>query len=487
MLGLPEGALMARAAQGLADRCEALLRGVGRPVAGAQVVALIGAGNNGGDTLHAAAQLTRRGAQVTARLLADRSHPEGLAAARAAGVDVIRGGIADPDADAANARGRTCDLLLDGILGIGGRGPLSPVAADVYGAIRTAAQAAGGRMLTVAVDLPSGVNPDTGIVEDPARVIHADLTVTFGCGKPCLFVDPGARYAGRVEVVDIGLMSHLRSPPTVRRVSIAEQAAAQVPLAGETSKYRRGVVAILAGSARYPGAAVLALGAARRGGAGMVRGVIPRELRAPIAVRYPEIVTGGWRERGAPVLSDSRVRAWGCGPGLGTGRRARAQIGAVLATGLPVVLDADALTVLAGGGVSAHRYCILTPHEGEAERLRPAALADGRLAGLAVLVDRYQCTVLLKGHRTLIGAPGLPWAWVVDRAPAALATAGSGDVLTGLLASMLAAHSGAGRPVDPAHLARLAAAAAYWHATSAEALAVRLGSGLTAGDVIDGL
>lgn len=487
-VGLPEGTLMARAAQGLADRCAVLLLGGGRPVAGARVVALIGAGSNGGDTLHAVAHLAHRGAQVTALLLADRSHPAGLAAATAAGAECVPAVPAGMvDAAAAAALGRECDLLLDGIVGIGGRGPLSPVAAGAYRAIRAAAQSVGGRMRTVAVDLPSGVNPDTGVVEDPTRVIHADLTVTFGCGKPCLLVDPGARYAGRVEVVDIGLGSQLRSPPIVRRVGVAEQAAVQVPLDEETSKYRRGVVAILAGSTGYPGAAVLALGAARRGGAGMVRGVIPRRLRAPLAVHYPEIVTEGRGNGRASAFSDPRVRAWGCGPGLGTGRWARWRLRTVLDSGLPVVLDADALTILARGGVTAHPGCILTPHEGEAERLHPSALAAGRLAGLAALVDHYRCTVLLKGHRTLIGAPDLPWVWVVDRAPSALATAGAGDVLTGLLASMLAAHAAAGRPVNPAHLAHLAAAAAHRHATSAEVLAARLGSGLVASDVIDGL
>ncbi|WP_369213851.1 NAD(P)H-hydrate epimerase, partial [Streptomyces flavofungini] len=248
----PEGALMQRAAAALAAECARLL---GR-VYGSRVTLLVGSGDNGGDALYAGARLARRGAGVSAVLLAsDRTHPGGLAALLAAGGRVVDAEGVRAEEAVAGAR-----LVVDGIVGIGGRGGLRERAARLVAAAREAT--------VVAVDLPSGVAADTG--EVPGEAVRADVTVTFGTYKPGLLVDPGREYAGAVRLVDIGL----ELPPGERALEALQYAdvARLLPVpGGESDKYRRGVVGVVAGSARYPGAAVLCVAGALHGGAGAVR------------------------------------------------------------------------------------------------------------------------------------------------------------------------------------------------------------------------
>lgn len=244
MARLPEGALMQRAAAGLAAACADVL---GR-VYGSRVVLLVGSGDNGGDALYAGARLARRGAGVTALLLApERTHAGGLAALRRAGGGTVAGG--DGFHGTARELIRRADLVVDGIVGIGGKGGLRPDAAPL------AEFAADSRAVVVAVDLPSGVEADTGEVRGPA--VRADLTVTFGTHKPGLLIDPAREYAGSVRLVDIGLdLPDTAELEALQHVDVA----ARLPAPGaESDKYRRGVVGIAAGSARYPGAAVLAV------------------------------------------------------------------------------------------------------------------------------------------------------------------------------------------------------------------------------------
>ncbi len=234
MARLPEGALMQRAAAGLAAACAELL---GR-VYGSRVVLLVGSGDNGGDALYAGARLARRGAGVTAVLLSpERAHGAGLAALRRAG-----GTVTAPDG--AEEPILRADLVVDGIVGIGGKGGLRPDAERLAGVV------ARSRAAVVAVDLPSGVDADTGEVRGPA--LRADLTVTFGAYKPGLLIDPAREYAGVVRLVDIGLAP----PPADAELEALQHAdvARLLPLpSAESDKYRRGVVGIAAGSARYPG------------------------------------------------------------------------------------------------------------------------------------------------------------------------------------------------------------------------------------------
>ncbi|MFF2650957.1 NAD(P)H-hydrate dehydratase [Streptomyces sp. NPDC058045] len=434
MSRLPDGALMQRAAAGLAASCAELLtsasatgRRGGRGVYGSRVTALIGSGDNGGDALYAAARLARRGAGVTALLLSpDRTHPGGLAALRAAGGSARAAGE-DPAADTALVH--RADLVLDGIVGIGGSGGLRPAAVPLAAAARASAAP------VVAVDLPSGVEADSGEVRGEA--VRADLTVTFGTHKPGLLIDPGRSHAGATRLIDIGLGPELPDEAELEALQYADVARLLPRPAAESDKYRRGVVGVIAGSARYPGAAVLAVAGALRGGAGAVRYVGP--AADAVIARFPEVLVSV----GSPGKA-GRVQSWVVGPGIGDDAEA---VDEVLASDVPVLVDADGLRLSQRGAVRARRApTLLTPHAGEAAALLGTErrhVEAARLASVRELAARYGASVLLKGSTTLVAAPeggavrvnptGTPW----------LATAGSGDVLSGLAGSLLAAGLGA--------------------------------------------
>jgi hydroxyethylthiazole kinase-like uncharacterized protein yjeF len=433
---LASGALMQRAAIALAAHCARLLGSVYR----SQVVLLIGSGDNGGDALFAGAALARRGARVHAILLAgERTHAEGLAQLRRDGGRVLP---APASIDVALALVNDADLILDGIVGIGGRGSLREDGAEL------AAVAARANGITVAVDIASGVDADTGAVADVA--VRADVTVVMGALKRGLVIGAGAEHAGELRLVDIGL----RMPDaTVRLLDGADVAAVLRPPAGTDDKYTRGVLGVVAGSPQYPGAGVLATGAALPGGAGMIRylGLAPDQIRA----RYPEVVVQADARPG-----DVKVQAWVVGPGLGLDDAARLLLAEVLATDVPVVVDADAITLVAARpGLMRGRTAptVLTPHDREFTRLGFPLDAD-RLGSAQRAARELGVTVLLKGNATIVADPdgrayvnrtGTPW----------LATAGSGDVLSGLLGSLLASG------VEPA---LAAAAAAHVHGVAGQ-------------------
>ncbi|MCL7424330.1 NAD(P)H-hydrate dehydratase [Streptomyces sp. YS415] len=414
MARLPEGALMQRAAAGLAAACADLL---GR-VYGSRVVLLVGSGDNGGDALLAGARLARRGAGVTAVLLApERAHAGGLAALRRAG-----GGVTGT-AGAAALIDRA-DLVLDGIVGIGGKGGLRPDAAPL------AEAAARSRAAVVAVDLPSGVDADTGQVRGPA--VRADLTVTFGTHKPGLLIDPAREYAGAVRLVGLGL--ELPEEAELEALQHAD-VARLLPVPGaESDKYRRGVVGIAAGSARYPGAAVLAVAGALRGGAGAVRYVGP--AGDAVLARFPETLVSDTGPRKA-----GRVQAWVVGPGAGDDA---ATVAEVLEADVPLLIDADGLRLADRQAVRERTApTLMTPHAGEAAALLGVSreeVEESRLSAVRELAARYRATVLLKGSTTLVAdpEPGTP-VRVNATGTSWLATAGSGDVLSGLSGSLLAA------------------------------------------------
>ncbi|MFD4794504.1 NAD(P)H-hydrate dehydratase [Streptomyces anulatus] len=455
MQRLPEGELMRRAAAGLATACGDLLRRNGR-VYGSRVLLLVGSGDNGGDALYAGARLARRGAGVRALLLApDRAHPGGLAALLAAGGQVVDG----PD------RLGVLDLVVDGITGIGGRGGLRE---DATGLLHTVTR---DRTPVLSVDLPSGVEADTGEVHGDA--VRADATVTFGTYKPGLLIDPAAEHAGALRLVDIGLGPELPEPPDLEALQYAD-VAALLPVPGpESDKYRRGVVGVVAGSERYPGAAVLAVAGALRGGAGAVRYVGPGA--DAVIARYPEALV-----HAGPPSKAGRVQAWVVGPGLGDGRSAEAAVADVLAADVPVLVDADGLRLLDAETVRTRTApTVLTPHAGEAAALLGTAREEveaGRLAAVRELAARYRATVLLKGSTTLIAEARDTPVRVNPTGTSWLATAGSGDVLSGLTGSLLAAGLA---PRDAASVG------AYLHG-----LAARHGSDgapVSAQDVADGI
>ncbi|HWF81197.1 MAG TPA: NAD(P)H-hydrate dehydratase [Streptosporangiaceae bacterium] len=450
MATVPDGALMRRAAAGLAATCVRLL---GR-VYGSRVLVLSGTGDNGGDALYAGARLASRGARVTAVQVGSHVHAGGAGALAEAGGRLVAASDRTVPSAIADA-----DLIIDGILGIGGRGGLREPAATL--ADRTRRASADGAIV-VATDLPSGVDADTGAVAGAA--IAADVTVTFGTVKPGLLIDPGASYAGTVELVDIGLGPHLRAAPAAIALQSADVGAMLPQPGAESNKYRRGVLGVLAGSEKYTGAAVLSVGGAIRAGAGMVRLASARHAVEVVRQHWPEavltVVDSG--DPAAAVDSAGRVQAWAAGPGLGTGDEARALIGAVLATSLPVLVDADGLTVLAAHKDLLTRPAgaetLITPHAGELARLlnaNPDDIEAHRVDYVRRAAAELGVTVLLKGSTTVVASPkdepvlvnatGTPW----------LATAGSGDVLSGLAGALLA------QGVRPARSA--AAAAAFLH------------------------
>ncbi|MCY1137868.1 NAD(P)H-hydrate dehydratase [Actinoplanes sp. Pm04-4] len=435
MAKLPEGTLMQRAAAGLARRCALLLDDTGG-VYGARVVLLVGSGDNGGDTLYAGAALARRGAQVRALLMRpDRVHLAGLQALRAAGGFTVRD------------LPERADLVLDGIVGIGASGGLRPPAAAVVHRLGELRGRTGARPAVVAVDVPSGVAVDTGDV--PGEAVTADVTVTFGCLKPAHVVGPAAVRCGQVELVDIGLGPVLRADPALS-VPDSIDVAGWWPQPGpDSDKYTRGVVGIATGSATYPGAALLGVSGALAGPTGMVR--YAGSAHEEVVRAHPSVVA-------APRVADAgRVQAWVCGSGLGTGDEARTTLRSVLATSLPVVLDADALTLLVDGkharDMRRDAPMVLTPHDGEFKRLAGEGPGADRAGAALKLASWTNAVVLLKGDRTIVATPAGE-VLVNPTGTSVLATAGSGDVLAGLLGSLLAG----GLPPE-----RAAAAAAYAH------------------------
>lgn len=457
MARLPPGTLMDRAAAGLTSVAADLLRRRGR-VYGSQVVVLVGTGDNGGDALLAGAGLAARGVRVTAVAVGSSVHERGLRQLLRAG-----GLMVDPSTPGGGVGAlapllHRADLVLDGIVGIGGHGGLRERAAGLV----AAAEAGSG--LVVAVDVPSGVSADTGEVAGGA--VHADVTVTFGALKTGLLVDPGASHCGVVDVVDIGLapgLAEVGAHPDVEVLELDDVAARLPRPAPETDKYRRGVLGVRAGSATYPGAAVLCTGAAVHSGAGMVRYRGPEPAARAVLARWPEV-----------VVVPGRVQAWAVGSGLDDPSEARE----ILASTEPAVVDAGALTEVQVGRAAP---TLLTPHAGELARLVDADRDDieaRRLHHARAAARRLGAVVLLKGSTTVVADPdgrtrvnptGTPW----------LATAGAGDVLAGLAGALLAGG------LDPLEAGSVAA---WVHGLAARRARASLGGGpISAGDVLAAL
>ena len=398
MARLPEGALMRRAASGLASAVLDLGHGYG-----ARVVLLVGSGDNGGDALYAGALLARRGCRVSAWVLSDHPHEGGLAALTRAGGRTVN-----------EAPREQQDLVVDGIVGIGGRPGLKPEA-------EAAVEALAG-VPVVAVDVPSGVDVDTG--EVGATAVRAEVTVTFGTYKVALLADPAASHAGVVHLVPLSTSGGLDLPDAAVESLQPDDVAALLPLPAEHAhKYTRGVVGVRAGSVTYPGAGVLCVAGAASGLCGMVRYVAG--ARDEVIAAHPDV-----------VVENGRVQAWTIGSGGGPD--VATMLAEALLDGVPVVVDADALALVDGPLTVP---AVLTPHAGELSRMTGASRAEIEAAPLRHAREaaaRYDAVVLLKGRRTVVARPdgraritttGVPW----------LATAGAGDVLSGMIGALLAA------------------------------------------------
>lgn len=423
LASLPEGGLMRRAAFGLATAIARELILLTGGISGRRVCAVVGSGDNGGDALWAATFLRRRGAAAAAVLLnPDRTHKAALSAFTRSGGRIVESVPA------------ATDLVIDGVVGISGSGPLRPNAAEVFANVSAP---------VVAVDIPSGVDVQTGATDGPH--VHACLTVTFGGLKPVHALGD----CGRVELVDIGL----DLPSTDMLGFDAADVAARWPMPGpKDDKYTQGVTGILAGSATYPGAAVLCTGAAVAATSGMVR--YAGSAGPQVLSQWPEVIAAP-----SPAAS-GRVQAWAVGPGLGTDDTGAAALWFALESDLPVIVDADGLTILAAHPdliTGRKAPTVLTPHAGEFARLAGSPPGDDRVAATRKLADQLGATVLLKGNVTIVAEPGGP-VYLNPAGQSWAATAGSGDVLSGIIGALLAA----GLPAGEA-----AAAAAFVHARAA--------------------
>jgi hydroxyethylthiazole kinase-like uncharacterized protein yjeF len=436
LASLPDGALMKRAAYGLATAIVAELTTRTGGVAGRRVCAVVGSGDNGGDALWAATFLRRRGAAADAILLKpEHTHQKGLAAFRNAGGRIVE------------SVSTATDLVIDGVVGISASGPLRPDAAEVFAAVDDAA------IPVVAVDIPSGIDVATGAITGPA--VHAALTVTFGGLKPVHALAD----CGRVQLVDIGL-----DLPGTEVVGFeAGDVAGRWPVPGpHDDKYTQGVTGVMAGSSTYPGAAVLCTGAAVAATSGMVR--YTGSAHSEVIAHWPEVIASP-----SPAAA-GRVQAWVVGPGLGTDETGAAALWFALQTDLPVLVDADGLTILAAHPdllASRRAPTLLTPHAGEFARLAGGPPGDDRIGATRRLADALGATVLLKGNVTVVADPG-GQVYLNPAGQSWAATAGSGDLLSGIIGALLAA----GLPV-----AEAAAAGAFVHARAAALSAADPGPG----------
>lgn len=476
--GIAVAALMDAAGRRTAQAASELL--LSRP---GRVTVLAGKGNNGGDGFVAARYLASQGLSVQALLIAPEADCRGdplraLNEARAAGVEVQA-----PDGATVGSLLSSTSLIIDAIFGTGFRGPARGSAA----AFIEAANAAGGP--TLAVDVPSGLNADTGRPEGPC--IRAKATVTMGLPKIGLLLYPGAALAGQVYVADIGYPQPLldESGITTHLVT-AEMVRGLIPSRiPDSHKGTYGRTLVVAGSVGYTGAAVLAALGALRGGAGLVTVAVPEAVYPIVAAHVTEAMPRPLPDA-AGALSEQAVSsleglmeasdALAVGPGLSTAGGVRSVVESALRAAKPVVIDADGLNVLAGRGEiirDAAGPVVITPHPGELARLlrsSAAAISADRLGAARTAARTFRCVAVLKGAATVVAAPDGE-AYINPTGNAGMAAGGMGDVLTGAIASLI----GQGlRPLQAAWVA------VYLHGLAADLIAAERGmAGMLASEV----
>ena len=474
--GITADALMEAAGREVADAALRLLGGA----YGRRAVVVCGKGNNGGDGLVAARYLDRAGVRTTALVLEEILREPAATNLRWLEHTGVR---RRPFSRAAIGRElERADVAVDAIFGTGFRGAPEGAPAEAIEALEASGRPA------VAVDVPSGVNGATGAVEGAA--VHADITVTFGAPKLGLVLYPGASFAGVVEVEPIGFPADLIRGELL--LVEAEDVALLLPRRGpDTHKRAAGYAIVVGGSRRMTGAVALAGLAAYRAGAGLVAIAVPERILPVLEGAVREAVFVDLPETEAGAISDGSDRfdevlgqadALARGPGMTADPVTAEWIrGVVRSSEVPVVLDADGLNAFAGRAdelADRKADLVLTPHAGEFARLTGFSAMDlemDRVRHVRELAARASATVLLKGSRTLIATPdGL--VRINPTGGPALATGGTGDVLTGMIAGLVAR----GLEVTDA-----ATAAAFAHGIAGRLAADALGDGATAGDVLD--
>jgi hydroxyethylthiazole kinase-like uncharacterized protein yjeF len=463
--GIPGIDLMERAGAAVARAAASLAQLDGR------VLVLCGPGNNGGDGFVAARLLAADGYSVDVVLLKEPKGLKGDAALAFEAMDLPFEVLTDGDraAESLYTKAAACDVIIDALFGAGLDRPLTGLAASVVEAVNRSG------VPVVAVDLPSGVNGATGEIQGGA--IKARATVTFFLKKPGHLLYPGCGLCGPVTVADIGI-----------KEGVLDQIAPAAfyngpdlwlkhwPVPGpEGHKYARGHAVILGGPVAATGAARLSAAAALRAGSGLVTLASPPDALMVYACHLTAVMLKKLRGADAvsELLSDPRLNAVLIGPGYGVGPDTRATVEAILISRRATVLDADALTSFSEIPNNLFKYIqnnekevVLTPHDGEFARLFPDLMELDKLARARRAAERSGAVVILKGADTVIAAPD-GRAAINGNAPPWLATAGSGDVLAGIVLALLAQgvpgfeaacqavwlHGEAGRGVGPGLIA----------------------------------
>lgn len=487
--GVPSATLMERAGSGAAE----IVRERFPHVRKTGVVVVVGKGNNGGDGFVLARALKRHRIRCEIVLTVPRSDITGTA--RAKMLAWQRSGGRTHAATATNLGAlprsfRWAGCVVDAVFGTGIRGEVTGVPAEVINLVNASG------LPTVALDIPSGLDADRGVPLGVA--IQAELTVAFAAPKLGTIVFPGARYAGALAVVDIGMPAEAIEAvaPTMAAVDATAASTLMWPRDPEGHKGTHGHVAIIAGARGKTGAAVLAARGAARAGAGLVTVGCPARVQPEVAARLleemtrplPDDIDGGFAfEDAAPYMAAIAGKdAVLAGPGMGVSPDGRALVRWLVEhTRVPLVLDADALSCLATDGAPAsirrNAALILTPHPGEMARLcgrTTSEVQDDRLAVARMVAAERGAVVVLKGARTITATPD-GRVWINLSGNPGLGSGGTGDVLGGIIVSLLAQ----GHPADEA--ARLGV---FLHGAAADEVAARRGSiGMIASDVIDGL
>lgn len=429
--GVASLTLMDNAGRAVADRV------TGPAVPDDPILILCGPGNNGGDGYAAARHLKERGHTVAVHSLVEPSTLKGDAAVMA---EQWQGPIVRASPESV----REACLVIDALFGAGLSRPLDGLAAEL---VRTANET---RYLhVIAVDVPSGLHGDLGRPLEGAQglCIRAYETVTFFRPKPAHLLMPGREFCGLLTVANIGIrdfvLDEIRPNLFANGPDLWRERFPGPQPAGH--KYMRGHAVIVSGPAHATGAARLAARGALRVGAGLVSVASPLDAVDVNAIHLTAIMVKPFdAPKGlSALLSDHRLNAVAIGPGCGVGKKTQDLVAAVLASGAAAVLDADALTSFSGFPGMLFRQlnekCVLTPHEGEFERIFPGCLhaAATRLGAAREAAAKAGCVVLLKGSDTVIAAPSGEAA-INSNAPPWLATAGAGDVLSGMITGLLA-------------------------------------------------
>ena len=485
--GIDEDTLMETAGLGVARHVAQLLDGI----RGRRVVVLVGPGNNGGDGMVAARDLADWGALITLYMTSARRRDDKFEDCRARRVRVVEGAD-DPEQWQLGSYLALTDVVIDAVLGIGGDRPLEAELRRLMASLGKLRREPT-RAKLIAIDIPTGIDADTGACDDAC--FPADVTLTLGAPKVGLFRFPGAACVGRLETVPIGLPEDAAADISLE---LADAAMVRGLLPARPIAAHKGTcghVAVVAGSRKLVGASVLAAASAYRSGAGLVTLAAPdtadriaaamllEQVHLPLAETEDGHVAA---EAAGPVrelFADASAAV--VGPGLGAAESVRSFLGALLLTepalGIPLVIDADGLNGLAltyDWPEKLSAAAVLTPHPGEMSRLlgRPIAeVEEDRVATAREAAARWHQVVVLKGAHTVVAAPD-GRAALSPFANPALATAGTGDVLSGIVGSLLAQGAA---PYDAA------VAGVYVHAAAGEAVREEIGdAGLLASDLL---